>query len=109
MKLITSLLQRLYRPSYQIGQTITRFIARDVRREVEIIDNSRLDEGFITARVRTTNILYQMSGLVPESQFDEPREIAISELWGWSGNSWGGLPDGTSLVGTHTITSKRDT
>ena len=92
---------------YRVGRTISRFVARDVKREVRIVDVRRLDEGFITARIRTTNILYRTAGLVPEAEFDPPMEIPIVDLWRWTGQSWGGLPDGTSLVGTH-LTSKRD-
>ena len=91
------------RRQYRVGRVISRFIARDVRRDVEVTDACRIDEGFITARVRTLNVLYQMHGLVPESEFELPREIAIADLWRWTGQSWGGLPDGTSLVGKHEL------
>jgi hypothetical protein len=86
---------------YRVGGTISRFVAKDVRRDVEIVATDRLKDGFITARVRTTNVLYQMRGLVPESEFEPPKEIALVDLWNWTGQSWGGLADGTSLVGTH--------
>lgn len=99
----------LRRPGYRVGQTLSRFVATDVRRDVEIMDVSRLDQGFITAQVRTTNVLYQRRGLVPESQFDEAREIAIVDLWQWAGHAWGGLPDGTSLIETHHVSSTRGT
>ncbi|RYD85065.1 MAG: hypothetical protein EOP84_03695 [Verrucomicrobiaceae bacterium] len=95
------------RRRYRVGKTISQFVAKDVRREVDVLDTRRLDEGFITARVRTTNILYQMSGLVAESEFEQAREIAIVDLWLWTGKSWGGLPDGTSLVGTHMLTKPK--
>ena len=91
------------RRRYQVGKTLSRFVARDVRRSVEVLATDRLEEGFITARVRTVNILYQTNGLA-ESEFGPPVEIAIVDLWRWTGRSWGGLPDGTSLVGTHLIT-----
>ncbi len=92
---------------YRVGRTISRFVARDVEREVRVVDVRRLDEGFITVRIRTTNILYRTAGLVPEAELDPPIEIPIVDLWRWTGQPWGGLPDGTSLVGTH-LTSKRD-
>lgn len=96
-----SMLLLIRKCRYRVGRRISRFIARDVRRDVEVTSNSWLHEGFITVRMRTTNILYQMSGLIAESEFDGPHEIAIADLWHWSGKPWGGLPDGTSLVGTH--------
>ena len=86
---------------YRDGCTVSRFVARDIRRDVEVVATDRLKEGFITARVRTINVLYQMKGLVPESEFEPPREIALVDLWVWTGQPWGGLADGTSLVGTH--------
>ncbi len=94
------------RRRYQVGQTITRFVARDVRREVEILDTSRLDEGFITARIRTGNLLYMSMGIAAPPEFEPPVEIAIVDLWQWTGQAWGGLPDGTSLVGTHQMGDK---
>lgn len=92
---------------YRVGRTITRFVAMDVKREVRIVDVRRLDEGFITAQIRTTNVLYRTAGLVPEAEFEPPIETPIVNLWRWTGQSCGGLPDGTSLVGTH-LTSKTD-
>ena len=88
----------LRRRRYRVGRTLSRFIAKDVRREVHTFDVSRLDEGYITARVRTTNVLYVIRGLIEQPGFEEPREIALKELWRWTGKPWGGLPDGTSIV-----------
>ena len=78
---------------------LSRFIARDVRRDVLIVSAARIDEGIVTAQVRTTNVLYVSRGLVPAPAFDSARELHIDELWHWSGKIWGGLPDGTSIVG----------
>jgi len=86
------------RRKYREGATITRFIARDIRRDIQVVSAVRLDEGIITGRVRTTNLLYLSNGLVPQPDFDPPRELRIDEMWNWTGASWGGLPDGTSLV-----------
>ncbi len=94
------------RRRYRAGRTISQFIAKDVRRDVEILSVDRLEDGFVTARVRTANILYERAGLVPVAEFDPPREIALVDLWHWTGQPWGGLPDGTSLVGTHRIQKK---
>ena len=33
-----------------------------------------------------------------EPEFEPPRELRIEKMWDWTGQSWGGLPDGTSLV-----------
>lgn len=77
---------------------MSRFIARDVRREVLVISVAELDDGVITASVRTTNLLYERAGFVEKSVFGAPERLPIEELWKWSGASWGGLPDGTSIV-----------
>lgn len=80
------------------GRTLSRFIAKDVRREILIVSAARVDEGVITGRVRTTNLLYLFGGLIPPPEFEPERELRINEMWHWTGKSWGGLPDGTSIV-----------
>ena len=95
LKRIQSWYRRL---KYREGRTLSRFIARDVRREILIVSAARIDEGIITGRVRTTNLLYLMRGLVPQPEFEPARELRIEKMWNWSGQNWGGLPDGTSLV-----------
>lgn len=87
-----------HRRKYRDGKTLSRFIARDVRRDILIVSAARIDEGIITGRVRTTNIFYAARGLVSEPEFELARELHIDEMWHWTGNSWGGLPDGTSIM-----------
>ena len=70
----------------------------DVRRDVLIVSTRRLDEGIIQGRVRTTNVLYVSNNLMPEADFGPAEELRISEMWKWTGEPWGGLPDGTSLA-----------
>ncbi len=83
---------------YRAGKTLSQFIALDVRRDILIISAARLDEGIITGRVRTTNVLYVSKRLVPQPEFEPPRELQISQMWKWTGKPWGGLPDGTSII-----------
>lgn len=78
---------------------ISRFIARDARRDILVISAARVDEGIITGRVRTNNVLYLSDGLVREAEFGAPTELRIEDMWHWTGQSWGGLPDGTSITG----------
>jgi hypothetical protein len=94
-------------PKLREGTTLSQFIARDIRRDILVVSAARADEGIITARVRTTNLLYVSHGLVPQPEFEPPREIRIDEMWTWSGQSWGGLSDGTS-IGDHTREEKAD-
>lgn len=82
----------------QPGKTVSRFIAKDVRREVLVISNEEIDAGFVTVKIRTNNILYLRGGLIKESDFGPPERVAIDDLWRWTGKSWGGLADGTSIV-----------
>jgi len=92
-------LQSSWRHSrYREGRTLARFIAKDVRREILIVSASRIDEGIIIARVRTSNVLYLSRGLIPPPEFEPAREMQINEMWKWPGQRWGGLPDGTSIV-----------
>ncbi len=87
-------LRRTLRP----GETVARFIARDVKREVLIVSADEIDAGFVTARIRTINVLYLSEGLVEKQDFGPPERIEIAKVWEWSGQSGGGLPDGTSIV-----------
>ena len=80
------------------GVTLSRFIAPDVRRDILIVSVARIDEGVVTGRVRTTNVLCLHRGLIPTPEFEPAREIRVDEMWQWTGNSWGGLPDGRSIV-----------
>jgi hypothetical protein len=102
MNSIRDLLENIRRWSrrrkYREGGVLSRFIARDVRRDVLIVSVDRIDEGIIIGRVRTTNVLYLSKGLIPQREFEPPRELQIDGLWRWTGKSWGGLPDGTSIV-----------
>jgi hypothetical protein len=80
----------LYRP----GRTITRFIAKDIRRDVEVVDVSQIETGMISARIRTWNVLYDSMGVSPKPPFGDNRKIEITKLWIWSGQPWGGpVPD----------------
>ncbi|MEP6757017.1 MAG: hypothetical protein ABJA67_16040 [Chthonomonadales bacterium] len=90
--------RRKRRPKFQEGETICRFIARDVRRDIIIESTVRVDEGIITGRVRTMNVLYLIRGYVQEPEFGPPQELLIEKMWDWTGQSWGGLPDGTSIL-----------
>jgi hypothetical protein len=88
----------LRRRWYREGRTLSQFIARDVRREILIVSAAKVEEGIITGRVRTKNLLYCSRGLVPWPEYGPPRELRIDEMWHWTGQRWGGLPDGTSLA-----------
>ena len=78
---------------------LSRMIARDVRRDLIIVSAERLAEGFVTVRVRTNNLLYLHQNLTDEEEFGAEVELPLSDLWAWSGESWGGLSDGTSITG----------
>ena len=92
-------IQRWFRHRrFREGRTLSRFIARDVRRDIQIVSSAKIDEGFITARVRTSNVLYVSKGLAAKPEFEPAREMRLDEVWKWSGKSWGGLPDGASIV-----------
>jgi hypothetical protein len=80
----------LRRRQYQPGRVVTRFVARDVRRDVEVVDAAQIDAGIIAARVRTWNVLYVANGLVPVPAFGDVRTVRIQNLWVWSGPPWGG-------------------
>ena len=88
-----------WRRRYRPGQVVTEFIARDVRRDVEVVDVSSIEAGIISARVRTWNVLYAIKGIAPMPPFQDVRKIEIKDLWRWSGEPWGGpVPDSTDAA-----------
>ena len=98
MTLFKAIRDQFRRWRYREGSTLSRFIAKDIRREILIVSAAKVEEGIVTGRVRTTNLLYASGGLVPEPELEPARELRINEMWHWTGKSWGGLPDGTSLA-----------
>ncbi|HEV7242687.1 MAG TPA: hypothetical protein VGQ36_25890 [Thermoanaerobaculia bacterium] len=87
-----------HRRTFREGEVLSRFIARDIRRDVQIVSVANIDEGIIIARIRTTNVLYRINKLATQPEFGPASEVRIDKLWDWTGEDWGGLPDGTSLV-----------
>ena len=79
-----------WRKKYRVGQVVTQFIARDIRREVEVVDVSEIENGLISGRTKTWNVLYAIRGIQKEPQFGEIRQLEIKRLWCWKGESWGG-------------------
>jgi hypothetical protein len=77
---------------------VSRFVACDVKREIKIVSIDGIDDGIIVGQVRTNNILYVHRKLTEEEAFGEPVTLRIATMWEWSGQPWGGLPDGTSIV-----------
>ncbi len=75
---------------YREGRTITQFIACDVRRDVKVVEASQAAAGVLTVRTRTWNVLYSIKGIESQPAFGPVREVAIPNLWKWSGESWGG-------------------
>jgi len=86
------------RCKFREGITLSRFIACDVRRDIRIVSVAKIEEGIITGQVRTTNVLYLSKGLIPQPEYETPREIRIDDMWRWTGQRWGGLPNGKSIV-----------
>lgn len=86
------------RRRFREGRVLSRFVAKDVRRDIVVVSAVRIDDGIIVGRVRTTNVLYVARGLAPQPDFEPERELHIDDMWRWSGQSWGGLPDGTSIA-----------
>lgn len=81
---------RFRRNKYRRGAVFTRFVACDIRRDIEVVDASEIDNGYITAKSRTWNVLYAIKGIAAKPEFGEPERLAIAELWKWEGPSWGG-------------------
>lgn len=80
------------------GRTLSRFVAKDVRRDILVTSTARIQDGLITCRVRTTQVLYVSRGLAIQPDFGPATELRVEEMWKWNGQPWGVLPDGTSIV-----------
>lgn len=86
-----------WRRQYRVGSVVTQFVAKDIRRDVEVIDCSELDSGLILGRVRTWNVLHARHGIKAKPSFGEARRLHICDLWHWPGPDWGGpVPDSES-------------
>jgi hypothetical protein len=82
------------RRRFRAGAALTRFVARDIRRDVVVVDASDVPQGFVVAKVRTWNVLYASKGIAPKPEFSEPTRLNLSDLWDWKGALWGGpVPD----------------
>jgi hypothetical protein len=88
--MFTRLRRYLARRKYATGTHLTRFLAPDVCRDVEVVDASEVDSGFITARIRTWNVLYASKGITGKPEPSASRRVAIADLWTWSGQPRGG-------------------
>ncbi|KAI9135176.1 hypothetical protein [Acaryochloris sp. CCMEE 5410] len=86
------------RQIFRQGQTLSRFVARNIRRDVMILADADIDSSFITARIRTVNVLYMSRHLVPLTLFGLPEQVAVNRLWNWRGQPWGRLSDRTSTT-----------
>jgi hypothetical protein len=80
----------LRRRRYRPGRVVTGFVAKDIRRDVLVIDASRIDAGVITVRVRTWNVLYVGHGLAAVPPFGDVQTVELHTLWAWAGAPWGG-------------------
>ena len=80
----------IWKMQYRPGRVVSRFIAHDIRRDVDVADVSRIDDGIIAGRIRTWNVLYAINGLEEEPSFSDVQELRIAGLWDWTGKLWGG-------------------
>ena len=90
MGLVNSIRLIVRKRQFREGVTLSRFIAPDVRREIEILGASEIDKGYVNARIRTWNVLYASKGISPVPAFGEPQRIDVTNLWAWNGPRWGG-------------------
>lgn len=108
---LLSIIDRLrlwhFRRKLREGVIISRFIAKDVRRDILIVSVAKLSDGIITARTRTTNVLYVARNLAAEQEFGQPEELQVRSMWKWSGAPWGGLPSGGSIAETSFVVDRQ--
>ncbi|ABW28543.1 hypothetical protein [Acaryochloris marina] len=56
--------KRRRRRIFRQGQTLSCFVARDIRRDVMILADADIGSGFITARIRTVNVLCSICHII---------------------------------------------
>lgn len=84
------------------GATLARFVARDIKREVEVISADELVSGLVTVRARTWNVLYVSRGFCDEPAFGTPVRVDVDRVWTWRGATSGGpVPADDPLAGNH--------
>ena len=88
--LIKNWLLRGYRNRYRVGAIVRKIIAIDICREIEVIDATDIDDGFLVARCRTWNLLHAARGIEPKPDFGEPKRVEIKTLWDCNGQEGGG-------------------
>ena len=81
---------KFWKRKYCEGKIISQFVARDIRREVEVIDSSTIEDGYILAKVRTWNTLHEIKGIEKKPEFGEVERLHVKDLWNWTGQTWGG-------------------
>jgi hypothetical protein len=78
------------RRRFKKGSTVSRFVARDVRRDVLVLNDAHIRNGYVIARVRTQNVLYLARGIATEESFGAPEILVLESIWKWDGAPWGG-------------------
>ena len=92
--MLRSIKQHYWKWKYRSGKVFSRFIATDIRRDVEVVDSSDIASGLITARIRTWNVLYNAKGIKKKPSYSDIQKVELSTLWNWDGELWGGpVPD----------------
>lgn len=90
-KLINALRLRFRKRRYREGTTVALWLASDLRRDVEVIDASEIEDGFVTARVRTWCIPLSVKRNPSEPEFSEPQRLRIDDLEDLRSTPWGKL------------------
>ncbi|MFO0663910.1 MAG: hypothetical protein U0174_08165 [Polyangiaceae bacterium] len=88
--MIARWLRYFRRKKYRRGVRLHRFLAPDILREVDIVDDAEVEEGYVLAKIRTWNVLYLTKSGGPPPEPGEAVRIAIERLWEWRGRPWGG-------------------
>lgn len=74
-----------YKFKYKQGALITHFVAHDIRLEIIVIGNSKIEDGLLIVKERfidCVSLTKDKNYKVPE--FSEPKLIEIAQLWKWN-------------------------
>ena len=71
-----------YKNKYQAGKHLSCFIDKDLKKEIIIINNEKLDKGILLVKERSFNKLHLSKGIIENiPEFSAPHEISIDSLW----------------------------
>ena len=73
-----------YKFKYKQGALISQFVAHDIKLEIIVVDNSKIDHGLLLVQERFIDcISFARDNNYNLPEFSEPKLVEIARLWKW--------------------------